>query len=582
MYKICRNAVYLGVDKFNENDYHLISYLEVDDNGNKKKVSKVIRNYPKTFWIARKFNRKYKQHKERMHLDDCEQIKCPRFQMPNIICKRLGMSPKHVQPRQALKNPYVFGTDLSSTAEIKHKFNAKWNPEEKAEFADVAVFDVETNMRDPNKYNHIDMASLTFKEVVVTAICRDYFLEYNKNLTDEEIIRTLEKKDNQYLSEVNQERNIKQEWYIVDTEVDVLKVIFKRASELKPDFITAWNMDFDINRVIEACDRAGIRPEDIIYDPEVPPEFRFFKYDPGPENKVSDKGVFTSLNNYERWGHVLSSTNYYFVDAMTLYYRVRSHLANLPSYSLDYILAEEFPDEITEGMSEQEIERCRHNSLIRKLKFKEANMFISGTPEWHNFMQTRYPFEYVIYNKFDCIAIEYLDEQTRDIKLVFPKDCANSDYKSYASGGRILADNFHWFNLEDGYAYGTGSSFNVLDYHKQLTKKSGWIIALNSTLFQTTGLNYMEDAPDLPTNVTQQGADIDVVSSYPKTNESLNTSLETLVRETIEIQGVPEHDRREAGVDILAGFNNALLVTRLLFNGMDVFDMLKEYQKIKS
>ena len=70
---------------------------------------------------------------------------------------------------------------------------------------------------------------------------------------------------------MNKERNIKQEFYVVDSEIEVVKKIFERAHELKPDFISAWNMDYDVRRTIEACERADVKVSDILSDPSVPP-----------------------------------------------------------------------------------------------------------------------------------------------------------------------------------------------------------------------------------------------------------------------------------------------------------------------
>lgn len=71
--------------------------------------------------------------------------------------------------------------------------------------------------------------------------------------------------------------------------------------------------------------------------------------------------------------------------------RVREQ--NRPSYSLDSILNDELD--------------------LEKLKFKEAEGY-EGL-ELHQLMQSKYKLEYGIYNVFDCIALELLDEKTGDL-----------------------------------------------------------------------------------------------------------------------------------------------------------------------
>ena len=229
---------------------------------------------------------------------------------------------------------------------------------------------------------------------------------------------------------------------------------------------------------------------------------------------------------------------------------------------------------------EKEIEKRKRNSRIRKLKFEESNHLV-GTPDWHIFMQTKYPYEYVIYNKFDCIALEYLDEQTLDICHTLVSSCEYSDYKDFESEPKRLANHMHWFNLGHGYAYGTGGQNCVIPLDNKLIGRDDWIITLRADLLVEPGLNNLEDAPLLHTNVHQDSGDIDVTSSYPYSNLTMNTSVETMTKELISIDGVDELDRRQAGINFSAGFINSVENACKLFHAKNMVDVLKAYRSQK-
>lgn len=577
----CRNVFYCGKPDNVDFDLHLVKYTDYYDDGSSERKIKFIKDFNKTFWVTNKKNRKYTQKKERFPISECEEVKCPNYMMLNEAKKKLGYNPSfNVDPREVLKGLFCFGTDLSSSAELKYKYNQTPLAKKTEKLADVAAFDVETNVVDKDKWEHIDMATLSFKDVVITVVNIDFIRRTFPRITKEEALERLYKTDNVYLDKINKERNIKQEFYLVDKEIEVLQKVFQRAHELKPDFIEAWNMDYDISRSIEACKRAKIDPADIFCDPTTPKPFKSFKYNPGKESGLSKKGVWKNYANFEKWPQVYCPASFVFADAMCFYYNSRKHLGKLPKYSLDYILEREFPDEITEGMSEKEIAKREHNSLIRKLKFDEAKA-LNGTIEWHQFMQTHYPFEYIIYNKFDCIALEYLDEQTLDICHSLPSGCEFSDYKDYESEPKRLANEMHWFNLDRGYAYGTGGANNKIDLDDELIGRDDWIITLRADLLVEPGTNLMEDASGLFTNIHEDNADIDVTSSYPKSNLAMNTSRETLVKELISIEGISEQDRRECGINMSGGFINSVEISTKLFDVPQMSDMLKAYRSKK-
>ena len=577
-----KNAVHVERIENKEVDLHLVKLTDYFDDGTMERKIKLVKDFNKTFWVCNPRNRNHKQKKERFLISDCEEIRTPRKNMLNEALRSLGIKNfgQRISPADILRGPYVYGTDLSSSAELKYKYNHSELAEKTQKLADVAAFDVETNIRNRDKWEWTEIATVSIKDTVVTVVDINFLRDKFPNMTPELALSQLQHYDEIYLGEINRERNIKQEFYIVNSEIEIFQKIFERIHEIKPDFIDAWNMDYDVRRLIDACKRANVKVSDIVSDPSIPPEFRFFEYNPGKENGMSKRGIWKNLANFEKWPMVNAPSSFVFVDSMCYYYNSRKHKGKLPKYTLDFILGEEFPDEITEGMSEKEIEKRKKNSRIRKLKFDESKHLV-GTVDWHVFMQTHYPFEYIIYNKFDCIALEYLDEQTMDISHSLVSACENSDYKDFESEPKRLANDMHWFNLERGYAYGTGGENNAIPLDDELIGRDDWIITLRADLLIAKGINLFDDATGLETMIFEDNADIDVTSSYPNGNSALNTSRETMTKELIRIEGVDERERRLAGLNMSGGYVNAVEICQQLFHAPSMTDMLAEYRKQK-
>ncbi|EKD22708.1 MAG: hypothetical protein ACD_84C00002G0001, partial [uncultured bacterium] len=282
-----------------------------------------------------------------------------------------------------------------------------------------------------------------------------------------------------YIGEHVERRGIKWEVIFVEREVDIIKECFAKCHDWKPDFVAIWNINFDIPKVITALEKAGIHPKDVFSDPSIPPQYRHFRYKQGPTQKVTASGLVTPIKPSAQWHTVFCPSSFYFIDAMCAYRHIRTGNAEEPSYALDAILK-------------------KHN-LGGKLKFEEADKYTKL--EWHQFMQENYPLEYVIYNVFDCVAMEELDEVTSDLSLTLPLFSGCSDFENFKSQPRRLADNLHYFCLENGKVFGTTSDEMQSDLDKLSLGLEGWIITLPAHLVMDNGLKVILEDPNLCTNI---------------------------------------------------------------------------------
>jgi hypothetical protein len=304
---------------------------------------------------------------------------------------------------------------------------------------------------------------------------------------DETILTRLQLLLTKYLDEYVVKRGIKWEVEILSDDVNCIVNCIKKAHEWKPDFMAIWNMNFDIPKVIEALQRKGIDPKDVFSDPCVPLDYRFFHYKQGPNQKVTASGKVTPIPPAAQWHTVFCPSSFYVIDAMCSFKHIRIGSPEEPSYSLDEIL----------------------NKIlgIRKLKFKEAEHVVKA--QWHMLMQSKYKLEYVIYNVFDCVSMEELDEATKDLQMTLPLMAGCSDFENFKSQPRRLVDELHWFCLKNNppkVIATTSDQMTNEDDEKTIGLK-GHITMLPAHLVIDNGLKVIEEYPDLISNIRRDVGD---------------------------------------------------------------------------
>lgn len=413
----CRFAVFCEPPEGMRDDIHLVKELIHLKDGTTVPNVRIVKNYERPFWITKKGFQNHKQKKEWEHLNRVREFKSTQSQLVTNIARALEQPWFNGNLRKIARSPYLYGADILSTALIKQMYQEKY-PELITPFS-IACFDTETDVVKGTE--EIIMATLSSKTRVYTSIQKSYLEGLGHD-----VIGKLQVLLRKYLDEYVEKRKIEWVIEIADDEVGVICNTLKKAHEWQPDFLAIWNMNFDIPKVIEALKKKGIDPADVFSDPRVPHAYRFFKYKQGPNQKVTASGKVTPIKPAAQWHTVFTPSSFYVIDAMCAFRHIRTGEAEKPSYSLDAILND------TLG--------------IRKLKFKEAD-HVSGL-KWHQLMQTEYKLEYVIYNVFDCISMEELDEKTKDLCLTLPMMSGSSDFENFKSQPRRVVDELHRFVLK--------------------------------------------------------------------------------------------------------------------------------------
>lgn len=533
--KECRFVTYVEPKDKSLPDLHVVKELVHYKDGSIEPKLNLIKNFKRPFWITHKGKRNHKSKKEWESLENVLEFKSTQSELAFSVAKALGQPWSNMDMRRLSSSPYVYGTDIASGSLIKQQYAKKYETTKNTKHS-VAVCDTETDVL--NGTNEIIMASFTCKDIVFTAVVKS-FLENQSNV-EERLDRAMVR----YLGDIVKARNIKAELVIVESPIHAVIEVIKVAHKRKPDFLTFWNIDFDVTRILEACDKYGYDPKDIFSDPDLPLEYRAFHYKRGKDKKITVSGKITPVKPANRWHVVTTPASFYMIDSMCVYRHLRLAKQELQSYALDFVL---------------NVEKVKG-----KLKFEEANEY-SGLA-WHSFMQKNYPIEYIVYNRYDCICVELLDEKTNDLAISLPLFSGYSDYKFFSSQPRRIVDDLHFEALDSGRVIGSTGNDMDDDLDEDSLDLRGWIITLPAHTVSDNGLKVIDEYPDIRTRIYTEVGDLDVAGSYPNGQAVFNISKETTVKELVDVEGIPEEVFRMQNINLSGGLSNALEYCQIMFN----------------
>jgi len=526
----CRFAIYCGTNQAGD-DMHVVKEAVHLKDGRIEPKLTFIKNYKRPFYITKPGFRKHKQKTEFERKDRVDTFTTRECDIVSAVKRALG-DPfmKGRTLRDVCASPYVYYADITSTSDIKRKYEKKW-PGNLTQWG-VAGYDIETDV--VNGTEDPILATLVYNGKAITTGLRSFF--GNRVMIEDQI----RKKKDQLIGE-EFDKHIK-DWEIVilDNPGEMLKLIFDRAHEWKPDLIEIWNIAFDIPKTAECLKKYGYEPKEVFSDPSVPPEFRFYEYIQDVDMRKTASGVVKPLKPHEKWHKAIFPATFRFVDGMAGYYFIRTGgTPNEQSYALNALLEKFFKDE----------------PAVRKLEIEEAEKY-HGIDK-HVFMQKNYPVEYAVYNAVDSLSMMIMNNKILDCKLTIPMFMGTSDLEKFSSQPTRLVDSFTTYLDKKGYVPATVGSTLKTELDQYYPSLDGWITALNPHLVETPGLCVIEEMPHLTSGFYGHMADIDVTGSYPHGQIALNSSKETLHTVVHKIQGIPEDIRRIQGINLSSGITNA-------------------------
>jgi len=501
------------------------------------------------------YRKEYKQRKEWEDITKCDRFKCRQFELVPAIAKALGEYPNPRNSlKQAVRTPYVYAADIPSTTLIKRMYRKRY-PNHITPYS-VAVFDIEADV--VHGHRKILMASLTMKNKAIIAITEEALVGFpNPEVNFRKALDKYILKDEK-LGPIVASRNLNVEFKVVKNDFEVIKIIFARAHEWKPDFFAIWNMSYDIPKVMECCAKYGVECKDIFSDPSVPQEYKFFKFAQGQAQKVSDSGKKSSLDYHRQWHSVYAPASFWVMDPMCLYKQIRIGAQEEESYSLDHMLGKVLK--------------------LSKMKFTEADGL--EKEEWHAFMQRYHMIEYAVYNLWDCISVELFDEATLDMQLSVAAQSVDSGFDVFNKMPRKIVEFLDDFIKPYGKVMGTTSDQMSDELDTKTLSNTDWIVALNAVQIVDNGLCIFADAPHIRTRMRRSTGDLDVTGAYPNNGIALNQSKETTKKELITIIGVDEYVFRAQNMNLTGGSTNASQYVRMMMKGASHSEMLNLFHQL--
>lgn len=542
----CRNATYC-VSPDGKNDLLVVKeYIHYLD-GRVEPSIRLIPNYVKSFWITRKAFQNHTDKLEWEPLEHLQEFKSTQANLPVAVAKALGQyRGKELNMRQLGRSVHLYGSDISTTSLIKKDYQRN-NPDCVSPKARVAAFDTEADV--VYGTGDVTLASLTMGNRVFTAATKDFVGRMHDFCS-----KVLEKAQRE-LKEHIVKRGLTFDIQIVENGGEAVHRVFQKAHEWQPDFVIAWNIDYDIPKSVEMLTKYGYDLADTFSDPRVPRENRFFKYKQGKSQKVTQGGKVLPLHPADRWHTATFPAGWYFVDSMCLYKRIRVAKGNLPSYSLDYVMNKEV--------------------MLGKFKIPECE-HLSGLA-WHVEMQSKYKIEYTVYHMFDCIGLEILDEKTGDTCMSFSILAGISDFSDFTSNPKRICDDLHYFCLERGHVICAVSDDMRDKLDVYVVDLTGHIVTLQASMMDDNGLNVIKDMPYIRSMFRGMCADLDIEGTYPTEEDLFNISKETTVRELSAIRGVDPYIQRMCGVNMTGGHTNAIEICSEIFKLPEPFSVLEMF-----
>lgn len=544
----CRFVTHLYSIPNYRDDTHVIKELVHYDDGSSEQNLRILTNFKRPFWTTKKYYRNHNDKKEWESLEKLDYHTSTQSELAETAFQKLhSFTRKKAYIGDVANSPYLYGTDTDSRASIKKLYMNNY-PNLNTPYT-VSAFDVETNVHT----NHIIMASIAFKNMVYVAIDKKLLSGYINPI--DAILKAIEK----YIPDEEVIKNLIPMIDIVDDEISIIKGVFNKAHKWGPDFISIWNVDFDINRVLEACERANVDPKDIFSDPSLPDNIKYFKYKQGSKFKLTESGKYSPRPPEEQWHIATAPAKFYIIDAMCAYKQIRlAESKAVGGYSLDNILDK------TLG--------------LRKLKFEQADKYHKA--RWHEHMQENHPIEYVVYNIWDCISMLELDKKTKDLSHTISIFSYVTSFDKFNSGPKRIVDKLHYHLMESGFAVASTPK-DKDKLNKKLLGLKEWIITLPAYLIEDNGLQCIEENPRLRTNIRTHVCDSDAESSYPSDTEASNVSKETTKREIINIEGIDPMVFKLQNINLLSGSVNALEYCNVMFNLPNMVELLDYYNKEK-
>lgn len=522
----CRRATYVAAKDKQSDVLAVKEYIHYDD-GTIKPNMRYIENYKRNFWVTKPAYRNHNDLKDWEHLSKLQRFSCTQVNLTKTVARALDYRGSQFNLKAMAECHYLYGADIGTPSLVKHQYQRKW-PNAVSPACTVATLDIETDVNWGT--DEIIIISYTYKDKCRLYVT-DRYLAGLPNAVDS-IHQAAETHIGDYLRRTGRTLEVTR----VETPAMAVIACMDQAHKDMPDFVSIWNMDFDLPRLTKALVEEGFNPASVYSAPDCPVKYQFFDYIEGPSIKTKSNGDEISLHVADRWHKPIHPASFFFVDAMAVYKTIRIANGMEPDYKLE-------------------------GTLYRNLGFGKFKFAATGhlkDTQWHEVMQASYKAEYAVYAACDTLYLLDLDEKTNDLSQAFPILCDISEYENFKSNPRRIVDDMHFFCLENDHVIATCPKTVVHPLDVYVIGMDDWIVTLQSRMMAWTGVPVIKEVPNLATLIFVHCSDIDVTTTYPRIEQGLNIAKNTRRMELAEITNMDEEQRRRFGVNFVGGEVNAI------------------------
>lgn len=216
-----------------------------------------------------------------------------------------------------------------------------------------------------------------------------------------------------------------------ESEIELIRSIFKHINDRKPNFCLTWNMRFDIQYLYHRIKQLGYDPAEIMCHPEFKRRTCYFK---------QDKAAFDIKKQCD---YFYCSSYTMYICQMRTYAGIRKNQHALKSTKLDYIASLEMGD--------------------RKLTFDEddENLTLAAYNNWLRF---------IIYNIKDVLLQLGIERVTNDAMTYYMRSLENcTPYQKVFRETHLLRNVREMYFNEDGWTQ--GNNVNLIYLKKEAARK---------------------------------------------------------------------------------------------------------------
>lgn len=453
-------------------------------------------------WIMKKSLQNYEERLEAAPLNQLDEFVCSYKNLSAEVAQHLGYkSGKFINPRTITANPFVFGLDVEPLVRMKQEYlNATPGLIHNLSYGS---YDLEVSVLGTNEILCSSFVDWDRK----IAYCHINAKWYDpKDNWQEHLDKLfLEKKDEAYSQMNDKAKKLFEfdKWQchfiMCQNERELILKTWQVIHASKVVFLGIWNSTYDIPKTIERANFNMINLTDLFCSPEVPKEWRYFKYH--EDNRKHEH--FT-----DRWDVLDSVAYFYAIDQMCLYSRTRKVKGREPSYGLDFI--------------------CRKLTGIGKIGLEDTGD--------HYLMQTKHKAHYCVYNVFDSIDVGLINAITDDITGMLSTQ-GPSLIRDLSKQTVSLVHQLYKYSLEHNKVPGSAGHISMRGQFDEVIGNVGGAV-LDSNKLKTQGWPCLKETNE-GTWLRKLACDIDVSSFYPSMDIAGNMSRATKLSTVLWVEGAP-------------------------------------------